>query len=79
MPVAPLLVLALVALAFAWLLRTARVTAGDVTDVAKGAHPGAHLPSVNPDIRDVAAPRSLVLDADTERFRNALPGGGASG
>lgn len=79
MPIAPLIVLVLAVLSLRWLLKAARVTAEDVSDEAKGTKAGAHLPSVNPDVRDAIASRSLALDVDTERFRNAMPGGGASG
>ena len=76
---APLLVLALFGLGLAWLVKAARVSSKDVIDELKGPLAGAHLPALNPDVRDVVAPRSQTLDADTERFRNAMPGGGASG
>jgi hypothetical protein len=77
--IVPLAVLGLIVLGLRWMIRKARVTVEDVSDESKGATAGAHLPSMNPDVRDAVVPRSPAEDADTERFRNALPGGGASG
>jgi len=77
--IARLVVLGLAALSLRWLVKKAEVTVEDVSDESKGATAGAHLPSMNPDVRDAVVPRSPAVDADTERFRNALPGGGASG
>lgn len=73
--IAPLIVLGAVGLSLRWLIRKARTDTDDMIDEAKGATAGRHLPSVSPDVRDLL-PRSLAVDADTERYRNALPGGG---
>lgn len=79
MSILPLLVLAVAALVVRWLIRTARVTADDVADELKGPTAGAHLPVINADVRDSVVPRSQALDADTEQYRNLMPGGGFSG
>ena len=71
--IVPLVVLGLIALSLRWLIRKARVTAEDVSDEAKGPTAGAHLPSINPETRDAVVPRSLAVDIETERYRNAGP------
>ena len=68
--IVPLVVLGLIALSLRWLIQKARVTAEDVFDESRGASAGAHLPSINPDLRDVV-PRSLEMDIENERFRNS--------
>jgi hypothetical protein len=65
----PLVVLGLVALTLRWLISKARTTSEDVLDDVKGVTAGQHLPSLHADVRDVVVPRSMSVDADTERYR----------
>jgi hypothetical protein len=74
--IGPLVVLSVVVLSLRWLIRTARTEPEDAIDDAKGVTAGQHLPSLHADVRDVVAPRSQAVDADTERYRNLMPGGG---